>query len=99
VSCACGPCSPVAALTPRRASKTVTVTFFPRFRKPYALQLRCRSANATPMPVITANRPPSGSGPGALRLPPLTAEESTALSTASAPPLQVLPPPCVGQEV
>lgn len=40
-----------------RASKVVTLTLFPRFRKRYALQLRCRTAAVAPG---AAPRPPSG---------------------------------------
>ncbi|KAG1664126.1 hypothetical protein FOA52_011949 [Chlamydomonas sp. UWO 241] len=46
---------------PARASKTVTLTFYPRFRKPYALALRCLTATlpaAAPPPPGT--RPASG---------------------------------------
>lgn len=76
---------PTGALA-ARASKQVTLTLFPRFRKSYVLQLRCRTSAVAPV------RPPSGGRSGATRLPPLAApvpppllpESSTAL-LASAP--------------
>ncbi|KXZ53757.1 hypothetical protein GPECTOR_6g674 [Gonium pectorale] len=43
---------------PARASKTVTVTLFPRYRKRYSLQVRCRSSTVAPLGA-GANRPPS----------------------------------------
>lgn len=51
------------------------MTFYPRYRKAYALQLRCRSASTAVGAVgavgTVGGRPSSGSGPGTLRLPPL----------------------------
>ncbi len=51
----------------------MTVTFLPRFKKLYRLQLRCRTATVAPLavpPVGAPGRPSSGSN-GAPRLPPL----------------------------
>lgn len=56
----------------------MTITFFPRFRKHYSLQLRCRSVT------LAAVAAAAGSGPGAVRLPPLPV--SPPLPDPTAPP-------------
>jgi hypothetical protein len=53
-----------------RASKDVTVTLYPRYRKQYSLQLQCRSA-ALQAPSATTRPLSASTGPGIHRLPPL----------------------------
>ena len=73
---------------PARASKVVTVTFFPRFRKLYRLQMCCRTSTIAPLMTSTSAaataqlppmRPPSG---GTLQrpavLPPLLLKQRSA---------------------
>ena len=63
---------------PARASKTATVTFFPRFRKQYKLQLRCRTATVAPLLAPpTSGRLPSGSSMRPAPLPPLLVKHSS----------------------
>ena len=72
---------------PARASKVITVTFFPRFRKLYRLQMCCRTSTIAPLMTsstaagspLPMTRPPSG---GTLQrpavLPPLLLKQRSA---------------------
>eukprot|EP00798_Chlamydomonas_sp_ICE-L_P020949 gene20949-27801_t len=85
---------------PARASKQVTITFMPRFRKNYRMQLLCRTATVQPtaavsLPAVSASAAPSllrllsGTTPrGGTTLPPL--EQRPVLGSA---PLGSIPPP------
>ncbi len=72
---------------PARATKAVNVTLFPRFRKRYSLQVRCRTSTVAPLLVApggggAGGRPPSG---GAGRAPGAAAEAEAA--PPAAPPV------------
>ena len=77
---------------PARASKVVKVTFFPRFRKQYRLQVRCRTSTVAPTPAPL--RPPSGGavGSSAARavLPPLSTKQRL-LNSSGASAAQLSP--------
>ncbi len=74
---------------PARATKTVTVTLFPRYRKRYSLQVRCRSSTVAPL-LAGPNRPPSG-GPNRPR-----SGAASSPSPASGPaPDDAAPPPVI----
>jgi len=77
---------------PARASKTITATLFPRFRKQYRLQVRCRTATVAPPGGAAAGLLPPAAAPGgrplsggsaAGRLPPLTKQRSFGTAAAA----------------
>lgn len=47
---------------PAKASKSVTVTFFPRYRKDYSLLLSCKTSTVVALGAPAGGRPPSGGG-------------------------------------
>ncbi|EFJ47120.1 hypothetical protein VOLCADRAFT_92245 [Volvox carteri f. nagariensis] len=73
---------------PARASKTVTVTLFPRFRKRYSLQVRCRSSTVSPLLAGPNNsRPPSGGRASLGAVGDAAAADAAAAAAAAAPPV------------
>ena len=74
---------------PARASKIVNVTFFPRFRKQYKLQLRCRTATVppllTPPSAPPAHRVPSGGSLRPSSLPPLLTKQRSRNNSNGSP--------------
>ena len=91
---------------PARASKTITFTLFPRYRKTYKLQVRCRTSTVAPLNVGGSGAAgPGGAGAGGGReggsrppsgssatLKPLGPPKSAAAASSSSPHE---PPPAV----
>ncbi|GLC34162.1 Cilia- and flagella-associated protein 65 [Pleodorina starrii] len=76
---------------PARASKTVTVTLFPRFRKRYSLQVRCRSSTVSPLLAgPNSSRPPSA-GRASIGSGDATAADPAVAAAAALPPPVVAP--------
>ncbi|GIL53686.1 hypothetical protein Vafri_9323 [Volvox africanus] len=72
---------------PARAAKTVTVTLFPRFRKRYSLQIRCRSSTVSPLLTGPNNNRPPSAGRGGLSPVGADAAAAAADAAAAAPPV------------
>ncbi|GIL85005.1 hypothetical protein Vretimale_9849 [Volvox reticuliferus] len=72
---------------PARAAKTVTVTLFPRFRKRYSLQIRCRSSTVSPLLTGPNNSRPPSAGRGGLSPVGGDAAAAAADAAAAAPPV------------
>ena len=69
---------------PAKASKVVSVTFFPRFRKQYRLQVRCRTSTVVPSLSPAPARPPSGGAASRAVLPPLSTKQRMMNGSTSA---------------